>query len=142
MATSMLLGCERVSKELVEMKGESNVTYELLQENQIPSRVKGTVSKRVRGFTCYIDERNNATYVHIGSGTKSSGGHSIEVRSIEKHDGNTTIFIEEKEPDGNQMSIQALTYPSVWIKIKESVGELSVQTVLENKQGNNLKELS
>jgi hypothetical protein len=63
------------------------------------------------------DNINNANYVILNMGEKSTGGYSIGVEKVEETDKNIIITVKEKSPATDGMVMQVITYPYTVVKV-------------------------
>ena len=73
--------------------------------------------KTKKGY--YIDSKNepNAPYYYVLiMGEKPTGGYSLKVKEVNRNDGKTEMIVEEIVPGANEVTTQALTYPTLVVE--------------------------
>lgn len=92
--------------------------YEVIKEELLPASIINSIKdiRTQRGFAV-IKTSDGSNLVCIGTGEKSSGGHSIVIKSIKDVEGITKIIIEEVKPAPSEFSTMQLMYPSIFVKV-------------------------
>lgn len=90
---------------------------EIKDESKLPPNMNYSINalKANKGYILY--NYDGYYYITIFSGQKNTGGHSIQVISVEENSGKTNILVEEKIPQAGDIVTQAITYPYITIKI-------------------------
>lgn len=73
------------------------------------------------------------TYILISAGQKSTGGYNMEILDITANDSFITITTEVREPESDQFTTMAITYPHVLIAIPEDNRSIIWEDVTGNK---------
>ncbi len=106
------------------------IAYETvaLEDSNIPTDLMKSVEaqKGNRGYMVW--KENNTTLLVIMAGEKSTGGYSIEVESIEDHEGKNVVTVVETEPAAGDMTIQVITYPYVIVRLQDVGDQFTVIT--------------
>ena len=111
-------------EEPEEKKPTENENYKVLESTN-------NSSYKLRGY--YI----NGNTITIASGSRNTGGYTIEVTDIVYTDTEVKITVKENIPPKDATTIQAITYPIVKIEFKQIPSKI---TVVDEKN-NQLKEI-
>ncbi|WP_026476971.1 Gmad2 immunoglobulin-like domain-containing protein [Alkaliphilus transvaalensis] len=78
----------------------------------------------------YVYQHPDATYIKITSDERPTGGYNIRVRGFNENVYPKEITIEIEEPDPDAMVTQAITFPTVYLKVaSEEATQYSVKTI-------------
>ncbi len=119
--------------------GASNeVDYSIIQaEENVPEEMKEIIDQNMEKGGSHVVAGEDAQFVFIGLGERRTGGYGIHISSVEVVDENILIVYNETKPSEGSMTIQAITYPYVVLKvdsmlpIKAAAGEPIVQEAEE-----------
>jgi hypothetical protein len=102
--------------------------------SQPRERVKYTVlerpSARVAQPQYRVTHEKDSTVVAIHAGQRPTGGYSVEVTGVERAGDDCTVRYRVRGPGPDDIVTQALTYPSVAIRIAASCREVTVDPPL------------
>lgn len=103
--------------------------FVIVEEEMIPAGAR----EWLQGFEvergAYVYQDPDGTYIKILGGEKPTGGYSIEVSDYDGAAYPRRITIEEVNPEADAETTQALTYPSIIIKVKsDQVSQYQVVT--------------
>ncbi|PLS19018.1 hypothetical protein CVD28_01035 [Bacillus sp. M6-12] len=109
----------------------NKVQYETISQGKAPQTLKNQIEKRksTRGFLAHRGE--DGLYVYIASGEKTTGGFNVEVVSVEDNEGKTIIYVKENTPEKGMITTQAISYPSVTVKMKGTTENVHVYDVTD-----------
>lgn len=90
-------------------------------------------------------EENQTTdkvYVYATMGKKNTGGYSIDIEKIEVLDKVMTVYITTEEPSEEDVTTQAITYPSVAVEIAHSsIADIEKVVFVEGNEELSVQEL-
>jgi len=117
----------------------NKINFEVLSQKDTPKMLMDRINKNKdkKGFIYLVDDSTGYIYIAIMSGTKPTGGYSIEVTGIEDNEGRTNVFVKESIPSKDMIVTQALTYPYTIVKAKGITPNITVIS-LQNEKFNNL----
>lgn len=117
----------------------NKIKFEVVSDKDAPKILMEMVNKNKekKGFVYLIDDSTGYIYIAVMSGTKSTGGYSIEVTGIEDNEGKTNVFVKELEPSKDMMVPQIITYPYTIVKAKGITSNITAIN-LENEKFENL----
>jgi hypothetical protein len=98
----------------------NDVDYELVNDDMMDEGMKDKIQqiKDKKGYGI-IKEDDCFYYIYIGMGEKSTGGYDVEIISVKAVDGKIKIFVEEIEPEKDEVVIQVITYPFEVLRIEK-----------------------
>lgn len=99
------------------------ISPELYQDN-VKAIIKGFQEER--GFTSYILDDEH--YIFIFAGKKTTGGYNLEVMEAYDKGDVANIIIKENKPDEKSNVTQAITYPSIAIKVTKPFKTINICT--------------
>lgn len=120
-------GQKKVTKELKVNK----IEFSEVKGDELPGNMANSIKllKPNRGY--FYEEAKDAYYIAIFSGKRTTGGFSINVKSVEDVEGKTYINVEEYEPKPTAIVTQAITYPYTIIK----VSNITQDFIVKNTKG-------
>jgi hypothetical protein len=106
----------------------NKIAYEVMDEATLSETILTELEslKLVRGYTYWLQE-DGSYLIFIGAGEKPTGGHTIEVVSIEDNEGKTNISVAEAPPGDNVRVMQILTYPYVVIQASGITDQFNIR---------------
>jgi hypothetical protein len=116
----------------------NKINFEVLREKDTPETIMEMINKNKekKGFVYLVDDSTGYIYIAVMSGTKPTGGYSIEVTSIEDNEGKTNIYVKELNPSKGTMVTQAITYPYTVVKAKGITPNITVKNLQEENFNN------
>ena len=113
---------EVVEEEEVEVV---NVGFEVLNFEELDEELqeKAEEAMKEEGFVI-LDEEDSIILIALGE--RPTGGYSVEVQAVEKHEDEVTIVYAELEPNEDDAVTEAIEYPFVIIKIDTEVTNLKL----------------
>lgn len=111
------------------LKGE----FQLINLNELPSDIKNIAdsNKISRGYV--LVKSQDANYLLIFAGRKSSGGYSLKVKDFKDMDDSLEVIIEEEGPNPKMKVTMAITYPYIAIKFNKDYKHISVKDAIGNE---------
>ncbi|GCD10696.1 protease complex subunit PrcB family protein [Clostridium tagluense] len=96
----------------------NKINFEVISEKDSPQILMEMVNKNkdTKGFVFTVDDSTGYIYIAVMSGTKPTGGYSIEVKGIEDNEGKTNVFVKELIPTKETMVTQVTTQPYTIVK--------------------------
>lgn len=118
---------EVVEEEEVEVV---NVGFEVLNFEELDEELqeKAEEAMKEEGFVI-LDEEDSIILIALGE--RPTGGYSVEVQAVEKHEDEVTIVYAELEPNEDDAVTEAIEYPFVIIKIDTEVTNLKLHNIGE-----------
>lgn len=105
--------------------------YEIIENVQLDKNYKE------KGFL--IENKKKKTTVTITSGEKNTGGYNIVVTNIDIRGNKANIYVNETKPSKNDITTQALTYPSIQVIFKRDIKKVNVIDYKTNKKYSEIK---
>lgn len=101
-------------------KGDGNVSFEILDEGQIPADVNNLLPRyqaQERALSCKVDDN---FYVIVTRGEKRTAGYTVtidKIKKVKKDDKvELIVYAKYEDPKPGQMVNQVITYPTVVAK--------------------------
>jgi hypothetical protein len=106
----------------------NKINFEVVADKDAPKDLLAMISKSKenKGFIFTIDDATGYIYIAVLSGTKRTGGHSIEVTGIDDNEGKTNVFVKEIAPSKDLFLTQVITYPYTIVKAKGITPNITV----------------
>ena len=113
----------------------NKIEFQVISEVDAPKPLleKLNMNKDKRGFVYTVDDSTGYIYIAVMSGTKPTGGYSIEVTGIEDNEGRTNVFVKEVSPSKDMMVTQAITYPYTIVKARGITPNITVKNLQGDK---------
>jgi len=94
------------------------VPYEIVTDpSSLPQEVRDA-AQAAQGTSGLVTVRTpDATYAILSAGERTSGGYSIEIRSVVQGNGQIEILVNLIEPDPDAFTIQVITTPQVILRL-------------------------
>ncbi len=129
------------SQELVEfMESQMRSKLVIVEENALPGGAREWLAQFLQEKGAYVYQHPDATYIKVTTDQKPTGGYRIQVREFDEEAYPQEIKIEIIEPDKDAMVTQAITFPTIYLKVySEQATQYQVKTVdgeeydMENK---------
>lgn len=115
-------------KQDIEEKDVNKSSFKIIKPELYTDNMKSMIDnvKEKRGFIEYVNEGKH--YIMIFAGQKSTGGFSIEVLEAYDKGENASIVIKEVGPGPKEEVTQALTYPTIVVKVTKAFKKIEVST--------------
>lgn len=106
------------SKELIDfIERNMESDYVIVEEQGLPQHAKEWLGQFDQEKGAFVYQHPDGTYIKIIAGEKPTGGYSIEVQEYDDTDYPRKVTIDVIEPDEGDATTQALTYPTLIIKV-------------------------
>lgn len=117
----------------------NKIDFQVVNLQELKSSFKGyfEAKKAYKGYSS-LKAEDGEVYIGIFSGKKNTGGYGIKVLHAEDVEGKTVVTVEETRPKPSTYVTQAITYPYVVIKMKDTVGSI----IVRNTKGEEFKDIS
>ncbi|SCY99977.1 Gmad2 immunoglobulin-like domain-containing protein [Alkaliphilus peptidifermentans] len=89
----------------------------ILDEDAIPQEAQEWFDKFRNEIGAYVYQHPDGTLILINAGEKPTGGYGIKVVNYNEEDYPRTLTIDIVEPEEGTVVTQAITYPSIIVKI-------------------------
>lgn len=135
----VITGCTAIIPS--ESDAPTTINYEIVSSDLLTAEALNEfdILKQNRGFYQWQSESIHPIFL-LGLGLKPTGGHAIEVETIEIVGPNLYIRVKETAPSPEDMVTQALTYPYIMIRLAEDIAFEGV--VVENQDGEDFSPLT
>lgn len=113
-----------------ENEGESpdeesyeDLSYVVVDVSDLEPSIQETIESLKEEHGYYVINDN---VIAIFSGEKTSGGYDITVDSVEAYEGHIIINVDETSPDPDGAATTVMTYPTVVVRLDESLDDFEV----------------
>ena len=130
---SYAVNSNAVSNAPVQGIVNNKINFEVVSEKDTPETLMEMINKNKdqRGFVYIVDDSTGYIYIAVMSGTKPTGGYSVEVTGVEDNEGRTNVFVKELSPSKDAMVTQDITYPYTIVRAKGITPNISVKNLQE-----------
>lgn len=130
---SYAVSSNAVSSAPVQGIVNNKINFEVVSEKDTPETLIEMINKNKekRGFLYIVDDSTGYIYIAVMSGTKPTGGYSVEVTGVEDNEGRTNVFVKELSPSKEAMVTQDITYPYTIVRAKGITPNISVKNLQE-----------
>lgn len=106
----------------------NKINFEVIADEDAPKDLLAMIrkSKENKGFIFTIDDATGYIYIAVLSGTRPTGGYSIEVTGIDDNEGKTNVFVKEIAPSKDSIVTQVITYPYTIVKARGITPNITV----------------
>ena len=121
----------------IKITSNNNVVYKEIKETQDNEEKKeedkddykildhtSNSSYKQKGY--YVETNGSITTITIASGTKNTGGYTIDIAKITYTNNEAIITVQETKPSKDSTVIQAITYPIVQVEFKTPPTKINV----------------
>ncbi len=122
----------------IKIASDTNVVYKEIKKEQEKEPEKESEKKddykvlnhtsnpayKQKGY--YIETKGGVTTVTIASGTKNTGGYTIDVKKVVYENSEATITVKETKPPKGSSTTQAITYPIVQVEFQSTPTKVSI----------------
>lgn len=117
-----------VKQETEEKEEVKKNSFNIIKPELYTDNIKSMIDnmKEKRGFIEYANDGKH--YIIIFSGQKSTGGFSIDVLEAYDKGESAYIVIKESGPGPKDQVTQALTYPTIVVKVTKAFKNIDVST--------------
>lgn len=118
----------RKEENIAEKESNNKSSFKVIKPEFYTDNIKSMIDnmKEKRGFIEYVNDGNH--YIIIFAGKKSTGGVSIDVLEAYDKGEDACIIIKEKAPGPKELVTQALTYPTIVVKVTKAFKNIEVST--------------
>ena len=133
------LALNRGSNAPIQGIVNNKINFEVIASKDAPKDLLEMINKQKenKGFIFTIDDATGYIYIAVLSGSRPTGGYSIEVTGIEDNEGKTNVFVRETSPAKDLYLTQVITYPYTIVKARGITPNITVKNV-QDQSFNNL----
>jgi|GEM_PF-2422963 len=119
------------SKELADyIKSNLKGKVLIVEEEYLPQEIKEWFDSFENKEGAYVYQHPDETFIKISAGEKPTGGYSLDYREFTEKEYPVEIVVELTEPKEGDAVTEALTYPSLILKVdSEQVTKYEVKSV-------------
>ena len=119
------------SKELADfIKNNLKGKVLIVEEEYLPVEIKEWLDSFENKEGAYVYQHPDETFIKISAGEKPTGGYSLNYREFTEKEYPVEIVVELTEPKEGELVTEALTYPSLILKVdSEQVTKYEVKSI-------------
>jgi hypothetical protein len=137
------LSSNGVSTAPVQGIVNNKINFEVIEDKAAPKELLAMISKgkENKGFIFTIDDATGYIYIAVLSGTRPTGGYSIQVTGIDDNEGKTNVFVKEIAPSKDVFVTQVITYPYTIVKARGITPNITVKNTQQQSYNNITKDI-